>query len=255
MHVDFGHHLRSWRGRRHMSQLDLALAADVSARHVSFLESGRAKPSRAMVLQLCEALEVPMLARNAFLDAAGFAAAYQRRDFTSDDLAPFEHAVSWTLDRHAPYPAFAIDRHWRLLKTNSIAAALLGAVGVSTGTSLLDAFTEQGPLRDAIENYEELRSHMRQRLMTENRHLGGDAVLERAIAKLSTGESAHSHDRLPLMVPTRLRFGDHRLALVSTLAQFGTVNDIAVAELKIELLFPADETTEKTLHDLASQPA
>ena len=107
----FGTALKEWRGRRRMSQLDLGLAANVSARHISFLETGRSKPSRSMVRLLCDSLEVPHVACNAVLTAAGFAPTYRRRDLEDDDMTQVRAAVEWTLQRHDPFPAMALDKH------------------------------------------------------------------------------------------------------------------------------------------------
>ena len=120
----FGNLIRDWRNQRRMSQLDLALAADVSARHISFLETGRSQPSRGMVLALSESLGVPRATRNVLLNAAGFAQAYRARDLDDEDMAPVREAMDWMLERHAPYPAFAFDRHWRLVRLNSVSTAL-----------------------------------------------------------------------------------------------------------------------------------
>lgn len=112
MSNEFGAGLKEWRARRRLSQLELGLAAAVSARHISFLETGRARPSRGMVLRLCEHLQVPRAARNRLLTAAGLAPAYAARPRSAADLGPLADAVDWMLARHAPYPAFALDRHW-----------------------------------------------------------------------------------------------------------------------------------------------
>ena len=121
--------LKDWRRRRGLSQMSLGLAADVSARHIAFLETGRANPTRSMVIRLAEALEVPRAERNALLEAAGFAAAYAGREISSADMENVRAALSWMLERHEPYPAFAIDRHWIVRMTNRPAGVLLSGVG------------------------------------------------------------------------------------------------------------------------------
>ncbi|MFM2421726.1 MAG: hypothetical protein RL291_256 [Pseudomonadota bacterium] len=239
----FGAELKKWRGVRHLSQLDLALASNVSARHIAFIETGRANPSRAMVLQLCTALDIPRRERNALLEKAGFASAYRARPLSDADLAPVRQAVAWTLERHEPFPAFAVDRHWVLVALNGPAARLLGTVGLGVGDSLLDAVAGGGALQSAIENYAEVASHMRTRLATEIRHLGGDPVLEAAIARFGSILPDTLKVEPTLMIPTVFRAAGQRLSLLSTIAQFGTVDDIAISELRIELLFPADEAT------------
>ncbi len=250
MDVSFGELLKDWRSRRRISQLDLALAANVSARHIAFLETGRSKPSRAMVIQLSEALTVPRTERNVMLNRAGFAATYKQRNLDDEDMCHVQSAVMWTLERHDPYPAMAVDRHWRLVRANRSAGMLLSSVGISAGDSMLEAAVSSPSLRGAVVNWPEVVRHIHQRLRTESAHLGGDAVLDAAAAKLGeeirTEATAENGD-LPAVVPTRYRAGGITLSFFSTIAQFGTAEDIALADLKIELLFPADETTRGIL--------
>lgn len=257
MPTAFGEGLRDWRRRRDMSQMRLGLVANVSARHIAFLETGRANPTRGMVLRLADALEVPRAARNGLLEAAGFAAAYARRDLAAQDMAGIRDAMTWTLDRHAPYPGFAIDRHWVLKVLNAPAERLFGALGLGVGASLLDALTGPGPLRATIENWAEVAHHMASRLRTEARHAGGDAVLEDAALRLV--EDLDQEDTgpgvLPAVLTSRLRLGDQTLAFFSTIAQFGSAEDIAIADLRIELLFPLDAATRQTLEAIAKNAA
>jgi len=246
----FGTMLRTWRDRRHMSQLDLGLTANVSARHISFLETGRAKPSRSMVLMLGDVLDVPRTFRNAFLNAAGFSPAYQRRDWSDDEMASVRDAVDWTMQRHDPYPAFVVDRHWVLVKANRTAGALLGGLEVGEGSSLLDALTDIETAQALFENWHEVTQHMLTRLRTESLHLGGEEVLDAAAEKLSLAlgaQSAAPVGPLAAVIPARYRAGDTTLSLFSTIAQFGTAEDIALADLRIEMLFPADEATKQVL--------
>lgn len=242
MGQEFGPALRHWRETRRMSQLALGLEADVSARHISFLETGRARPSRGMVLRLCERLEVPREGRNRLLTAAGLAPAYASRDRSSQDLAPVRAAVDWTLSRHAPYPAFSIDRHWRLVDLNRPAAALFGAAGIHPGASLIEALMSDAALRAAIVNLDEVLRHVAARLRTESAHLGGDAVLDAAVARMEPAPDEES-GQMPAIVPTVYRLGEVCLSLFSTIAQFGTAEDVALSELRIELMFPADDAT------------
>lgn len=246
----FGSQLKTWRERRRLSQLDLGLSANISARHLSFLETGRSQPSRPMVLMLCEQLDVPRTERNAFLGAAGFAPVYRSRDWSDDEMAPVRAAVEWTMTRHDPYPAFVIDRHWTLIKVNRSAAAMLGGLDLAEGSSLLDAMTDVEMTKALFENWEEVMHHMLARLRTESLHLGGDDVLDAAAAKLgeALGKTASAlADPLAAVVPARYRSGEMTLSFLSTIAQFGTAEDIALADLKIEMLFPADDATRDVL--------
>ena len=246
----FGNLLRTWRDRRHMSQLELGLTANVSARHISFLETGRARPSQPMVMMLGDVLDVPRASRNALLNAAGFAPAYQSRDWSDEDMAAVRDAVDWTMRRHDPYPAFVLDRHWTLIKTNRSAGAMLGGFNVGEGSSFLDLMTDVELTKGLFENWHEVMHHMLTRLRTESLHLGGDEVLDAAAEKLATAlgtQFTTPTGTLAAMIPARYRAGDMKLSLFSTIAQFGTAEDIALADMKIEMLFPADDATRTAL--------
>lgn len=255
MDTSFGTALKEWRGQRRLSQLDLGLNSNVSARHISFLETGRAKPSRAMVLQLCETLSVPRTARNALLNAAGFAAAYRSRDLNESDMAQVRAAVEWTLSRHDPYPAMALDRHWKVVKANRAGGFLLAGAGLKEGDSLLDVMTEPGVFAEVIENWREVAQHMVMRLRTESAHLGGDQILDEAantlLQNLGPAARAAPETTLPAVIPARYRANGAIFSFFSTIAQFGTAEDIALSELKIEMMFPADEPTRIALTSLA----
>lgn len=256
MQQAFGTVLKDWRGRRRMSQLALGLEADVSARHISFLESGRSKPSRDMVMHLSDVLEVPREASNAMLVAAGFAPAYAARERDADELQPLMQAIDWTIERHEPYPAFVIDKHWVLKRMNGPAQMLFGGAGLSVEQSLLEALVTNATLRSAIEDVTNMLVHLRARLRTEISHLGGDAVLEHWVQRI---EALPEYDRqigyadrvMPAVIPARYRAGEVTLSLFSTIAQFGTAEDLTLADLRIELLFPADDATKSFFHALA----
>jgi transcriptional regulator with XRE-family HTH domain len=250
----FGAVLKHWRGVRRLSQLDLALAANVSARHVSFLETGRSAPSRPMVLQLAETLDMPRAARNALLDQAGYAPAYKERSVDDSEMREVRLAMQRMIDRHDPYPAIAIDRHWNVEAANVSATFLLKGLGIGLGDSLLEAALEPRT-HEAIENWPEVAQHMMARLRTENAYLGGDPILERALARLSERvDPSHVFvgQPLPAIIPTRYRSGDLVLSMFSMFAQFGTAEDIALADLKIELMFPADPQTRQFLERLGT---
>lgn len=256
MDSSFGSLLKDWRGRRHMSQLDLGLNANVSSRHISFLETGRSRPSQPMVMQLCDCLQVPRSVRNVLLTAAGFAQAYRRRALDEEEMAPVRMAVAWTLERHDPYPAMAIDRHWTLVKANRTAAMLLRGIGLDEGDSLLTAMSDLERMQSIFENWQEVVQHMIVRLRTESLHLGGDPVLDAAVTKLIAGlegHALHPTGPLPAVIPARYRAGERILSFFSTLAQFGTAEDIALAELKIEMMFPADEATRDFLNAMLTE--
>ena len=250
MSESFGVMLKNWRGQRRLSQLELGLAANVSARHISFLETGRARPSRTMVLALSETLEVPRTKRNALLNAAGFAQAYSARSLDAEEMTYVRAAMDWTLERHAPFPALAFDRHWHIVRANPVAAAMLDPMGLHQGDSLLDALLSDGPFIEALDNRDEVTRHLITRLKTEIAHLGGDDVLERAAAALSAtlpDDGEPTPDALPAVIPARYRMDGVVLSLFSTISQFGSTEDITLADLKIEMMFPADAATRQIL--------
>ena len=234
-----------------MSQLDLSNTAEVSARHISFLESGRSKPSRPMALHLAEALELPRGERNRLLTAAGFSPMWQQQDLDSEAMAPIHDAIRWTLDRHNPYPAVVLDRHWRVVDLNTAASTIFASLGLPDNVDFLDAMTTPGGVRDLIDNWASVGRFLHSRLRTESAAVGGDAVLDATVAKLAADpEIGPSDEPFPPIVMLDLRLGDAVLSLFSTIAQFGTAEDLALAEFRIELFFPGDETTREFLEAL-----
>ena len=245
----FGAALKEWRGKRRISQLQLGLSANVSARHIAFLETGRARPSRSMVMHLGEALDVPRAERNRMLDSAGFRPAWTARALEDSDMEPVRRAIARIIERHDPYPAFVIDRHWTVVTANRSGTMVLAAFGIGEGGSMLDAMTEPGRAEALIENWPEVAAHIIARLRTESAHLGGDPVLDKAAADLSRDPAltrAHPAD-MPAVIPARYRLSGQVFSVFTTIAQFGTAEDIALADLRVEMLFPADEGTRRAL--------
>ena len=248
MTTEFGPVLKEWRVMRRMSQLDLGLSANVSARHISFLETGRARPSRGMILRLCDELAVPRAARNTWLTAAGLAPAYAARDLSDADMAPVRAAIAWTLERHDPYPAFVIDKYWQILDLNPAAARLFGLVGLGAGDDVIAALAENERLRASIVNLQDVLRLTAARLRTESVHLGGDMRLAAAADRLLLGVTEPKPiGAMPSFVPAIYRVGEFELRFLTTLSQFGTTEDIALSEMRLELMYPADEQTETRL--------
>ncbi len=246
MNNGFGETLREWRGKRKLSQLELSLCANVSARHIAFLETGRARPSRSMVMQLGEALDVPRAERNRMLDAAGFRPAWAARALSSDDMASVRFAITRLIERHDPYPALVIDRHWNIITTNQAGALVMSTFGVAAGDSILATMLEPGRATALIENWPEVAAHTLARLRTESAHLGGDPILDAAAIRLAADPALHNFAKqtdMPAVVPARYKMGGQVLSVFTTILQFGSAEDIALADLRIELLFPADEET------------
>ncbi len=244
--------LRIWRRRRHLSQLDLALEAEISQRHLSCLESGRARPSRAMLLRLAERLGIPLRERNALLVAAGYAPVFAARSLDDPALAPARRAVARILDGHAPYPALAVDRHWTLIAANAAVAPLLDGVDpalLAGPVNVLRLSLHPGGLAPRILNLREWRAHLLDRLRQQVA-ASGDPVLARLADELAAYPAppdvpshAASCDGGGVAVPLVLAVPAGRLSLLSTTTVFGTPVDITLAELALEAFFPADPET------------
>ncbi len=247
--------LRRYRAGRRMSQLDLALGCNVSARHLSFLETGRAKPSREMVLQLAEGLVLPLGSQNALLQAAGFAPAFPASPLDSHALGPFRVILNEMMDRHAPYPAILCDRHWELRGANPSAATLLAPLQAEAGeTNLIRMLTDSAIAKSMIANIPEVVHEMRGRIALEALEAGTDAVLQRLMEALERASLQHpfagGSPRRPLM-PLILNTPGGQLSFLSTIAHFGTSEDVTVRDLRLELLFPADDFTRTALKAMA----
>jgi transcriptional regulator with XRE-family HTH domain len=256
--------LRDWRRRRRLSQLDLALEAGVSARHLSFVETGRSRPSAQMVLHLADQLEVPLRDRNGLLLAAGYAPEYGQRALDDPEMEPVRRALDLVLGGHDPYPAVVVDRAWNMVAGNrSVAVLTAGVAGelLEPPVNVLRLSLHPDGVAPRIVNLGEWRAHLLERLGRQVA-LTGDAALAALYDELAGYPApAGGEDRSgepDIFVPLRLRTGDGgELAFFSTVATFGTAVDITVAELAIESFFPADETTADALraHLAGSPPA
>lgn len=241
-----------------MSQLDLAGQADISTKHLSFLETGRSAPSRDMLLRLAEQLEVPLRERNALLRAAGFAAVFPERPLADPALTSARGAVELVLRGHEPYPALAVDRHWNLLAANSAIGRLLvgaDAALLRPPVNVLRLSLHPAGLAPRIVNLAEWRAHLLARL----RHqidVTGDPALIALINELRAlpappRDGAEGHEDGAVVVPLQLRVGDAVLRLFSTTTVFGTPVDVTLAELALESFFPADPATADALRRAA----
>jgi transcriptional regulator with XRE-family HTH domain len=268
-----GNQLRMWRQRRRLSQLELACEADISSRHVSFIETGRSLPSREMLLRLAERLAIPLRERNLLLLSAGFAPVYSERRLDDPALRQVSRAIELVLAGHEPYPALAVDRHWSLVAANSVVAPMLGGVSprlLEPPINVLRLALHPDGLAPRVENFLEYRSHLLARL----RHqidTTADPVLVELLAELeayplsvAAGQEpdaldgdgvdrarARAEDYAGVIVPMRLRTEFGVLSFFGTTTVFGTPLDVTLAELAIESMFPADPQTAKLLAELA----
>lgn len=252
--------IREWRERRRLSQLDLALEAGVSTRHLSFLETGRARPSRDMLLQIAEALSAPLRARNALLLAAGFAPAYRERPLDDPALSGVRAAIDRVLQGHEPFPALVVDRGWRMLAANRAVAPLLAGVAahlLEPPVNVLRLSLHPEGLAPRIVNFAQWRSHILERLKRQVEATADAelAALAEALAVYPTPTDAGAGDDLDLgglAVPLQLRTETAGvLAFFSTTTVFGTPLDITLSELALETFLPADARTAEALRSLA----
>lgn len=253
--------LREWRQRRRMSQLLLATEAEVSTRHLSFVESGRAVPSREMVMHLAERLDVPLRARNALLVAAGYAPLFRERPLSDPQLAAAREAVELVLKGHEPYPALAVDRHWTIVASNNALAPLLSGASpelLKPPVNALRLSLHPDGIAGSIVNWHAWREHTLTRLQRQI-DVSGDGTLgalrdELAAYPAPPGAEAAEHDSAAvnqIAVPLRLRTPIGELSFFSTTTVFGTPVDVTLSELAIEAFFPADQQTATALREFA----
>ncbi len=254
--------LRDWRQRRRMSQLDLACDAEISTRHLSFVETGRAQPSREMVLRLAERLEVPLRERNSLLVAAGFAPLFRERPLADPALDAARKAVDLVLAGHEPYPALAVDRHWNLVAANAAAKRLMAAADeklMGPPLNVLRLSLHPSGLAPRIANLPEWRAHLLARLRRQA-DVSADPRLAELLRELAAyplpagARVTRTAVELPyagVVVPFQLVTATGTLSFVSTTTVFGTPVDITLSELALEAFFPADAATADALRAMA----
>jgi transcriptional regulator with XRE-family HTH domain len=242
-----GRLLREWRERRRLSQLELSIQADISTRHLSFVETGRSRPTPEMIVRLTEQLDVPLRERNQLLLAGGYAPAYPQHGMDEPELASVRAALAQVLRRHEPYPAVVIDRWWDMVDANSALAPLIAGCAahlLEPPVNVLRLSLHPDGMAGRIVNLAQWRAHLleqlhRRAVQTGDARLG---ALEEELRGYPGGaaESAASTD---VVLPLRLRVDDRELALFSIEARLGTATDVTVEELSIETFYPADAAT------------
>jgi transcriptional regulator with XRE-family HTH domain len=254
--VQFGSLLREWRQRRRVSQLDLACMGEVSTRHLSFLETGRAQPSREMVLHLAEQLEVPLRDRNTLLTSAGYAAVFRERPLGDPGMRPALRAVEAIIQGHMPYPALAVDRHWTLMAANEAMPRML--VGVDPAlmqppVNVLRVALHPSGLAPRTINLAQWRAHLLERLRRQA-EASADPVLLALLEELRgypAPRSARIVQEAPdyggMVVPFELATDAGTMTFLSTTTVFGTPVDITLSELALECFYPANEVTAEML--------
>lgn len=258
----FGDLLRDWRQRRRLSQLDLALAAEVSQRHLSFIECGRAQPSRDMVVRLVEHLNVPVRERNALLVAAGYAPLHRERPLTDPALTAARDAVALVLAAYEPFPALAVDRHWTIVAANSAVQRLIDGLGrelLQPPQNALRISLHPKGLAPLIVNYGEWREHVLLRLARQIDQSADPQLraLRDELRSYPAPSAPARHKRssekptADVAVPFQLQSGAGVLSFLCTTTVFGTPIDITLTELAIEAFLPADPVTAEALRGLA----
>jgi transcriptional regulator with XRE-family HTH domain len=257
----FGDHLREWRKRRGLTQMGLAARANVSTRHLGFVEIGRASPSRALLLRLAEELDVPLRQRNAWLGAAGFAPIYGDRLLADPSLEAARLAINFTLEAHKPFPAFAIDRHWNVVASNAALPELYEGVSaelLEDPINVLRLSLHPQGLAPRIVNLDAWRAHLFTRLRREI-EVTADARLESLMAEAQRYSPSSAIPRtdpdssgvvaVPLDIMTRLG----KLSFLSTVTVFGTPVEVVLSEIALEMLYPADDATAELVRAASQQ--
>jgi transcriptional regulator with XRE-family HTH domain len=258
----FASKLRWWREHRGLAQLDLAGRAEISQRHLSFMELGRASPSREMVMRLATALDVPLRQQNALLLAAGFAPAWRETDLAAPELAQIRSALDYIMAQQEPFPAVAVDRRWNLLKSNAGAVRLVeflvGPLAPDAPINLADALVAPDVLRPFLVNWPDVVRYFIRSVEADAAADGTDetaALLERLLAY----EGVRSAIKAPAVdsavgpvLPMHFRKGETSLRLFTTIATLGTPQDITLQELRVECFFPMDDDTARTLRAWAT---
>jgi transcriptional regulator with XRE-family HTH domain len=253
--------VRDWRVRRRRSQMDLALAAGVSPRHLSFVETGRSKASPELLLTLAEHLDVPLRERNALLLAGGYAPRYPRTSLDSPEMSRIRATLETILQSHEPYPGLVIDRYWNVVLANTAALGFTAGLPdhvMGPPPNIFRVSLHPDGLASRTTNFEDWARYLLSQLHRST-VLTGDPEFERLVDEVSSypavaalgdwrGQSAEPE----ILVPFRIGLGDAELSLYTTLTVFGTPQDVTLAELAVELFYPADEASEALLRSSAS---
>jgi len=255
--IAIGPMLREWRSRRRLSQLDLALSAEISARHMSFIETGRSQPSRDVVLRLAEGLDLNLRNRNALLMAGGYAPGNAERRFDDPALEPARSIIQRILDAHMPFPALAVDRHWNLVASNGSVIALMTGIAphlIEPPINVLRLSIHPDGMANRIVNLAEWKRHLVERLHRQVEASGDhqlEALAEELKAYPAPASSAPLSDISAIAVPLVMESALGRLSFLSTTTMFGTPVEVTLSEIAIETFFPADQPTAEALRQLA----
>jgi transcriptional regulator with XRE-family HTH domain len=246
-----GELLREWRERRRLSQLELAIQADISTRHLSFVETGRSRPTPQMIVKLTEHLDVPLRERNQLLLAGGYAPAYPQHRLDAPELASVRSALRQVLAGHEPFPALVMNRQWELVEANAAVGVLLQGVAdhlLVPPVNVLRVSLHPGGLAPRITNLPQWRAHLLEQVR-RRADATGDPQLAALLEELRTypGDEDHAVPQASVVLPMRLRHDGGELALFSIVAAVSTAADVTVEELLVESFYPADDATAQRL--------
>ncbi len=260
---EFGALLKQWRQLKGLSQLDLALAADSSARHLSFIETGRSRPSREMVLRLAEVMELPLRERNRLLNAAGFTGAYAESSLDDEGLTQVRRALDHMLQQQEPYPAIVMNRCFDVLMINHAGAAMMNMLGLQMGGSegppnMLRITMAENGLRAIVKDWNRIAHHMIERAHRQVRGAGEGDPLKKLIEEVvaypgipEDWEIADPSDAALPVMPVEFEMGGATLSWITTITSFGTPQDVTAEEIMVECMFPANAETEAMVRSLA----
>ena len=254
----FGRQLKIWRQKRGMSQLELATVAATTPRHLSFVESGRSRPGKELVLRLARALDLPVRNQNELLIAAGLPAQFTERELTDQQIQPFRMAVEQIIESHNPYPACVHDGLGRVLTCNDAHRRMVPGCEDMSPEELVDMFFAPGPVRESIDNWPEVAwawvdRQLRSAANTNNRELS--ALVDRAMEHLDDVERPEiAPEDHPEMMTMRFCFGDRIVRTFTTVMCFESAMEVTLSELRVELMFPLDEDSKDFFHEMASAP-
>jgi len=250
----FGHSLKYWRSLRGMSQLALAVDAGVSTRHISFIETGRSRPGKDLILKLSETLKVPPREQNDMMKAAGLPVMFPERDLTDNEMGPYQKVIEEVLKQHEPYPAFVFDRWWNIVQFNEATARTSPSLA-RIGVNAIDVFLADEPPH--VENRREVGMNILGRLKADWARSGHDDRLLNVIKKLEAGLDVSDAKEFTgadtPVISTRIQVGDTTIGTIGTIMRFDTARDVTLDEIRIELHFPADEASAEFFKAIAEK--
>lgn len=251
----FGQQLRAWRHRRGLSQLELALAAGSTPRHVSFVETGRSRPGQDLIMRFASALDIPLEDRNRMLLAAGLAPEFSRHALEDDSMAPVRRVIRSILDKHEPYPGWCMTRSFQFQGCNRAAERLFPGLTRHHGLAFVDNWFGPGPFRSLVENWQDcvhagIALLWREVLQTADPEIQG--LLDRALEHVGGISPAPAAADMPVICPI-LNINGERIRTIGTVMRFDSATDVTAANLKLELMFPADEVGVRFFQGMAEQ--